>query len=59
MNIMNTISERIKYVGNSYPEIRIVTSAKSVPMLKGYHGLDESMINIVKEGDKLSLGSYT
>ncbi len=50
-------SSLIKLITASYPEIRIVTSAKSVPMIRGYHGLDETMIHVVKEGDRLSLGS--
>ncbi len=50
-------SSLMKLITETYPGIRIVTSAKSVPMIKGYHGLDESMIHVVKEGEKLSLGS--
>ncbi len=50
-------SSLIKLIASTYPEIRIVTSAKSVPMIKGYHNVDEDMIHVVKEGEKLSLGS--
>ncbi len=50
-------SSLIRLMTESYPEIKIVTSAKSVPMIKGYHGLGEDMIHAVKEGEKLSLGS--
>ncbi len=50
-------SSLIKLITSTYPGIRIVTGAKSVPMIKGYHGLPEDMIHVVKEGDKVSLGS--
>ncbi len=50
-------SSLMKTITESYPEIRIVTGAKSVPMIKGYHGIGEERIHVVKEGDKLSLGS--
>ncbi len=50
-------SSLIKTITEAYPGIRIVTSAKSVPMIKGYHGLSDNMIHVVKEGEKLSLGS--
>ncbi len=50
-------SSLMKLITDTYPGIRIVTGVKSVPMIKGYHGLDEDMIHVVKEGDKLSLGS--
>ncbi len=50
-------SSLIRLITSTYPGIRIVTGAKSVPMIKGYHGLPEEMIHVVKEGDRLSLGS--
>ncbi len=50
-------SSLIKSIVNTYPELKIVTSAKAVPMIKGYHGIGEDRIHVVKEGDKLSLGS--
>ncbi len=50
-------SSLIKLITETYPGIRIVTTAKAVPMIKGYHGLSEDMIHVVKEGEKLSLGS--
>ncbi len=50
-------SSLMKTITESYPEIRIVTGAKSVPMIKGYHVIGEERIHVVKEGDKLSLGS--
>ncbi len=50
-------SSLIKLITETYPQIRIITSAKSVPMIKGYHGLADEMVQAVKEGEKLSLGS--
>ncbi len=50
-------SSLIKSIINTYPGLKIVTNAKAVPMIKGYHGIGEDRIHIVKEGDKLSLGS--
>ncbi len=50
-------SSLIALMTATYPEIRIVTNAKAVPMIKGYHGVDENRIMVIKEGDKLSLGS--
>ena len=42
-------------VREEWPQIRIVTTAKAVPMIAGYHGLTDN-IEIVKEGDVLDLG---
>ncbi len=50
-------SSLIKSILNTYPELKIVTNAKAVPMIRGYHGIGEDRIHVVKEGDKLSLGS--
>ncbi len=50
-------SSLMRLITETYPDIKIVTNAKSVPMIKGYHGLSEDMIHVVKEGEKLSLGS--
>ena len=52
-------SSLIKTILAEYPEAKIVTNAKAVPMIKGYHGLTEDVIHVVKEGDSLSLGSCT
>ncbi len=50
-------SSLISLIMDSYPDIRIVTNAKAVPMIRGYHGLGEERIHVVKDGDRLSLGS--
>lgn len=41
-----------------YPEIKIVTNAKAIPMIKGYYGITDNILEI-KEGDSLCLGSTT
>lgn len=51
-------SSLIALIRETYPEIRIVTSAKAVPMIRGYYDLDEN-IHAVKEGETLSLGNST
>ena len=45
------------YMLDKHPEMKIVANAKTVPMLKGYYGIDESRILVMKDGDRLSLGS--
>ncbi len=50
-------SSLMSLIMNTYPDIRIVTNAKAVPMIMGYYGIDEDHIQVIREGDKLSLGS--
>ena len=45
------------YMLDKHPQMKIVANAKTVPMLKGYYGIDESRILVMKDGDSLSLGS--
>ena len=45
------------YMLDKHLEMKIVANAKTVPMLKGYYGIDESRILVMKDGDSLSLGS--
>jgi flavorubredoxin len=40
-----------------YPEILVVTNAKAAAMLKGYYGLRDEKLLIVRDGDKLDLGT--
>ena len=47
------------YILDKYPQLQIVANAKTVPMLKGYYGISEDRILVMKEGDTLSLGSCT
>ena len=48
-------SSLIAAVREHYPDIRILTSAKAVPMIKGYYGLADN-IHAVKDGESISLG---
>ncbi len=48
-------SSLIAVIREQYPDIRILTSAKAVPMIKGYYGLTDN-IYAVKEGESISLG---
>lgn len=48
-------SSLMKEILDIYPDIRIVTNAKAVPMIRGYYGITDNII-VVKEGDSLSLG---
>ncbi|MGM9786523.1 MAG: FprA family A-type flavoprotein [Candidatus Cryptobacteroides sp.] len=50
-------SSLIKKVMEIWPDIRIVTSPKAVPMICGYHGISQESIIVVKDGESLSLGS--
>ena len=45
------------YMLDKYPEMKIVANAKTVPMLKGYYGVDEDRVLVMRDGDSLSLGS--
>ncbi len=51
-------SSLIAFMREQYPEIRIITSAKAVPMIKGYHGVTDN-VYAVKEGEEISLGGAT
>ena len=51
-------SSLISMIREAYPDVRIVGNAKTVPMIKGYHGIGDN-IHVVKEGDSISLGSST
>ena len=48
-------SSLISLIRKSWPDVRLVANAKTVPMIKGYHGIDTN-IHVVKEGESLSLG---
>lgn len=47
------------YMLEKYPLMKIVANAKTVPMLKGYYGVSEDRIMVMKDGDCLNLGSCT
>ena len=50
-------SSLIAFMLEKHPELQIVANAKTVPMLKGYHGTPDEKIMVMSEGAKLSLGS--
>ena len=50
-------SSLIAYMLEKHPELKIVANVKTVPMLRGYYGVDDYRILVVKDGDSLSLGS--
>ncbi len=50
-------SSLISLINEAYPDVRIVVNAKTVPMIKGYHGTPQDKLLVVAEGDSLSLGS--
>ncbi len=49
-------SSLIAYMLEKYPSLQIVANAKTVPMLKGYYGTSEERIQVVKDGETISLG---
>ncbi len=49
-------SSGLMFLLSQYPDIKIVTSAKAVPMLQGYYKFPETCFEIVKEGDTLKIG---
>lgn len=50
-------SSLISLICANYPDVKIVVNAKTVPMIKGYHGTAQERLLVVAEGDSLSLGS--
>ena len=52
-------SSLVAYMLETYPSLKIVANAKSVPMLKGYHNTPEDRIVVVADGESMSLGTST
>ena len=50
-------SSLISLICANYPEVKIVVNAKTVPMIKGYHGTPDERLHVVAEGETLSLGT--
>ena len=50
-------SSLIAVLQNIWPNVKLIGNAKTVPMLKGYHGITENIIT-VKDGDTLDLGGH-
>ena len=47
------------YMLERYPELMILANVKTVPMLKGYFGISDERIQVVSEGEVVSLGDCT
>lgn len=52
-------SSLISLVCEAHPKIKIVVNAKTVPMIKGYHGTPDDKLIVVGEGDSIDLGNCT
>ena len=52
-------SSLISYVLGRYSDLKVVASAKALPMLEGYHGVSKERALVVADGDTLSLGTCT
>lgn len=50
-------SSLITFMLEEYPELKILANAKTLPMLKGYHDVPEERVQIVGEGEAVSLGT--
>lgn len=50
-------SSLVAYMLEKYPSLTIVANAKAVPMLSGYYGTPQERIQVIKEGESISLGS--
>ena len=49
-------SSLIAYILELYPTLVIVANAKTLPMLKGYYNVQEERVQLVSEGEEISLG---
>ncbi|MBQ9403781.1 MAG: FprA family A-type flavoprotein [Synergistaceae bacterium] len=47
----------IAQLKTKWPALKFIGNAKTVPMLKGYHGIEEDVLT-VKDGDTLDLGGH-
>ncbi|MGQ1890667.1 FprA family A-type flavoprotein [Thermophagus sp. OGC60D27] len=47
----------VSIIRNLYPEIKIVGNKKTLPMIEGFFGIHDNVLEI-KEGDELDLGSH-
>ena len=50
-------SSLISMIIGLYPEIKIVVNPKTVPMIKGYHGVEDERLIVMTEGESICLGS--
>lgn len=47
------------YMLNTYPELKIIANAKTLPMLQGYYSIPKDKVIVVAEGETVSLGTTT
>lgn len=47
----------ISQLKNKWPSLKFIGNAKTMPLLKGYHGIETDLIT-VKDGDTLDLGGH-
>ena len=52
-------SSLVGYMLQTYPQLKIVANAKTVPMLKGYYNVEQERIHVIAEGDEVGLGGCT
>jgi flavorubredoxin len=50
-------AEVIGQLKRTYPDLKLVGNAKTIPLLKGYHGIEKDIVQI-KDGDSLDLGGH-
>ena len=50
-------SSLISYMLERHPDMKIVANAKTIPMLKGYYSVPEDKVQVITEGERISLGS--
>ena len=50
-------SSLISLICANYPDVKIVVNAKTVPMIRGYHGTSDDRLMVVADGDSISLGT--
>lgn len=50
-------SSLISYMLERHPDMKIVANAKTLPMLKGYYSVPEDKVQVITEGERISLGS--
>lgn len=49
-------SSMIRFITDRYEDLKIIANAKTVPMLKGYYGISEDRIIVVKDSDSICIG---
>ena len=50
-------SSLISFMLGQYQDLKILANSKTLPMLKGYHDVPEERVQIVAEGEAVSLGT--